>query len=417
MSNETNGGGRRNFIKQVACGVAGGLALQGGVTIGRERIRQETQAFFGFAAQPVLANVRDTTIDVIIVPNGLATAWVEYGPSRQLGHTAKGSIQGLLPTSDRVIHCPISGLEPGRQYFYRVHLQQVVYSDKWRMQRTEKVASEIFSFHTLDVAADTASFTCWNDTHENDETLARLTELLDIQRPNFMLWNGDVTNNIFREEQIVGQFLRPGNQAFATSIPVMLSRGNHDVRGQEALYLRDYMAGPDGHYHYGFRQGPLACLVLDTGEDKKDDHAEYGGLADFAAYRLMQAEWLEAIIEQPWFKSAPFRIAFMHIPLISGRNIGNDGDAEKCLGWICEDSYNKWHSHLIKGNVQLVISGHTHRPAYFPPDDKRTYGQLIGGGPQPERATCITGHADDTMLTVTMTNLHGDVLEKLRFSS
>src|SRR5699024_10566836 len=171
----------------------------------------------------------------------LATGSVEYGESKQLGHTVQGSVQGLLPLSDRVLHFQIDDLKPGKEYFYRVHLQHVVYHTKWRMEQTEEVVSDLHSFNTLNPDSKTASFVCWNDTHENEETLKQLNGMLGGQRPDFLLWNGDVTNNIFREEQIVGQFLSPANQAYATSTPVMLARGNHDVRGRDALYLKDYM--------------------------------------------------------------------------------------------------------------------------------------------------------------------------------
>jgi hypothetical protein len=183
----------------------------------------------------------------------------------------------------------------------------------------------------------------------------RQTLLFDYRLIAWRQWNGDVTNDIFREEQIVGQFLSPAGRAYATSIPVMLARGNHDVRGREAPYLQDYLTGPNGAYHFGFRQGPLACLVMDTGEDKPDDHVEYGGLADFSSYRTMQAAWLERVIDEDWFKEAPFRVAFMHIPLVwDGTSRFREWDGE-CIGWICEDGPPK------KKQRQIVPTlGHMH---------------------------------------------------------
>lgn len=408
---------RRNFIKQVALGVTGSVTLQGGMPVNSERDRVRDQSSFGFAAQPVLANVGTNKIEVIVAPNDLATGWVEYGLTKQLGQIAEGSIQGLCQTSDRVLHFQISGLEPGKDYFYRVHLQRVVYHTNWRMEQTIEIQSDIYRFRTLDQNKNTASFVCWNDTHENEETLRRLNGMLSDHQPDFLLWNGDITNNIFREEQIVGQFLNPGGQDYATSTPLMLVRGNHDVRGRDALYLQDYITGPDKQYHFGFRQGPMACLVMDTGEDKPDNHEEYGGLADFKVYRKMQTQWLEHIIREPWFQSAPYRIAFMHIPLIWDRpSRYRDWDGE-CMGWICEDTYEQWHNLLSKGGIQLVISGHTHRHAYLPPDEERPYGQLVGGGPQPDRATCITGYADNATMTINMTDLDGYILESLSYSA
>ena len=413
MNNSNNKGySRRNFIKKTALSVAGGITLQGGLpanAIGGERK-------FGFAAQPVLANVSPTKIEIIVAPNELATGWVEYGTAEELDSTVERTVDGRFQFSNRVLHFELNDLKPGSKYHYRVHLQRVVFHSKRRMERTEKVSSQLYNFYTLDPDGDTASFTCWNDTHEDKKTIKRLNELLDEQKPDFLVWNGDVTNDIFEEEQIVGQFLNPADQSYATSTPVMYSRGNHDVRGRDAPHLQDYMTGPNGEYHYGFRQGPMACLVMDTGEDKPDNHIEYGGLADFASYRSMQAEWLDQVIENSWFKTAPYRIAFMHIPLVWNRSSKyREWDGE-CVGWICEDAYNKWHDLLIKAEVQLVVSGHTHRHAYIPPIEGRPYGQLVGGGPQPERATCITGYANDKAMTITMTDLDQNILKEINFN-
>src|SRR5699024_4258038 len=147
---DNNEKSRRSFIKQAVFGVAGGLGLQGGLPANTQASRQEAADSFGFAAQPVLANVGADRIEVIVAPNDLAVGRVEYGPTRQLGHTAKCSIQGLLQSSDRVLHFEINNLQPGKEYFYRVHLQQVVYHTNWRMERTTKVTSDLHHFRTLD---------------------------------------------------------------------------------------------------------------------------------------------------------------------------------------------------------------------------------------------------------------------------
>src|SRR5690625_7595403 len=97
------------------------------------------------------------------------------------------------------------------------------------MERTNEIKSDTFYFTTLDSEKETATFTCWNDTHENDETIKQLTSLLENQKPDFLIWNGDITNDIFDEDQIVGQFLSPCDKAFATSVTIMLSRVNHEL--------------------------------------------------------------------------------------------------------------------------------------------------------------------------------------------
>ncbi|MBC9794979.1 metallophosphoesterase [Sinomicrobium weinanense] len=412
--------GRRNFLKNATVLSVAGLGMPAApllaVTAGKQ---PEGEKEFGFGAPPVLANIGPDEAEIIVAPHDLATGWVEYGRNEQLGLRTDAAQYGMFPTSERVLRFKLTGLKPGKEYFYRVHLQQIVYKTDYKHEQGEAVNSDILRFRTLDANADTAVFSCWNDTHEYQETLEQLTAMLEDQRPDWLMWNGDITNNIFREEQIVDQFLKPGGKASAASVPLMLSRGNHDVRGRSARHLQDYLTGPGDQYYYGFRQGPLACIVLDTGEDKPDDYKSYAGLLDFENFREEQAWWLAEVIEQPWFTSAPFRIAFMHIPLIWDAEVPERWPSiwGGHNGWICEDGYDKWHDLLVRGNVQLIISGHTHRHAYFPPNEKRPYGQLIGGGPKPGAATCITGHATSKELKVVMSALDGQVLKELRFNA
>jgi len=408
--------GRRKFLKNLSLISTAGMGMTIPTTLLIDRLHIQDKEL-KFESHPVLTNIQPDQVEVIVAPSVLSTGWIEYGKSENLGRKVTSNNFGRLSFSDRVLRFKITDLEPGSKYFYRVHLQKVEFHTNWSMERTNEIKSDTFYFTTLDSEKETATFACWNDTHENDETIKQLTSLLENQKPDFLIWNGDITNDIFDEDQIVGQFLNPGEQAFATTVPMMLSRGNHDVRGKDSQFLEDYLTGPDGLYHYGFRQGPLASIVLDSGEDKPDDNEEYGGLANFSAYRSMQAEWLESVIEESWFKTAPFKVVFVHIPMVwNGESRYRIWDGE-CMGWICEDSFNKWHNLFEKGRVQLVISGHTHRHRFIPPDDQRSYGQLIGGGPEPERATFITGKADKESMVIEMTDLQGTVIEKLHYSA
>ena len=157
---------------------------------------------------------------------------------------------------------------------------------------------------------------------------------------------------------------------------------------------------------------------MDTGEDKPDDQPVYGGLNAFAEYRTRQRAWLEKAIESEEFKSAKYKIAFLHIPLVWEREIAADWWTvwNGFKGWICEDGKAKWEGLLVRAGVQVIISGHTHEWAWFGPDKTRKYGQLVGGGPKPDAATTITGHANDKRLQLTMKDLKGSVLWQKEFA-
>jgi 3',5'-cyclic AMP phosphodiesterase CpdA len=165
------------------------------------------------------------------------------------------------------------------------------------------------------IGAESTRFVVWNDTHENATTLQALHEKTAALKPDFLLWNGDQSNDIHHEAKMAAQFLSPNGLAIANRWPLAYVRGNHDVRGPAARHLPQFTGTPGDRYYYAFRSGPLAALVMDTGEDKEDDSPWLGGITAFAAMRKEQAAWLEKAIRQPWFRGAPFRVLFCHIPL------------------------------------------------------------------------------------------------------
>lgn len=363
----------------------------------------EPEGDFRFLSDPVLTNPTADAVTCLWATSAPATGWVEYGETEKLGSRASGDEHGLMPYDERVFKVRITGLKPGTRYYYRVHAVRVDFRGAYdiRRSKTEIVESRVHSFTTPAAEAEEVRFTVWNDTHENAETIRRLHEAHASQPGDFMVWNGDQTNDIYTEPKMVGQFLAGAGTPFAAEVPYHYVRGNHDTRGPGARHLSRFIDVPGGCYYYTFRRGPLGVLVLDTGEDKPDDHPVYGGLNNFAEFRTRQAEWLARAIEEPEFRNARHKILFCHIPLCWIR--------EKDRGWYCADGHKKWHDLLVKAGVKLVISGHTHEPAWMPAEKGRPYGQLIGGGPKPTAATYIRGHATADGLAVTQHKLSGEV--------
>ena len=77
----------------------------------------------------------------------------------------------------------------------------------------------------------------------------------------------------------------------------VFSRGNHDARGAYAEILQDYTPTKDGKTYYSFRVGGLWGLVLDCGEDKRDEQIEYGGTVCFHAFREEETAFIRRVIE------------------------------------------------------------------------------------------------------------------------
>lgn len=359
-------------------------------------------AAFGFASPPVLQNPTPDGMTVVWAVSGLATGWVEYGETEALGQRSESGAHGLLALDARLFKARLTGLRPGTKYFYRVHACPIDFKNAYNIHRGDVIASPIRQFSTINPAAHTTSFSIINDTHEVPETLQRLGSLMQASPTESLIWNGDIFNDIRSEQQIAEQVLAPGGQEFAARRPLLPVRGNHDVRGVRARMLEQYFDLPSGLWYYTLRQGPVAFLVLDTGEDKPDEHPVYAGLNDFARYRTVQQEWLRQAIRRKEFRSAPFRVVLQHIPML--------WKDYSSTGVFCGDGKAKWHDILVQAKIQLVVSGHTHEPAWFPAKSQAPYAQLVGGGPKPEAATLIQGQATSRELRLTMQNLGGKEL-------
>lgn len=208
-----------------------------------------------------------------------------------------------------------------------------------------------------------------------------------------------------------GQLLSPAGLAIADRWPLAYVRGNHDVRGPEAHLLPKFTGTPGDAFHYAFRSGPLAALVMDSGEDKPDDHRYFGGMAAFQPMQRRQLEWLKGIAKLPWFREAPFKVLFCHIPLYFKREISQ--------------AYGSWESHrfcrdlwvpaLVEAGVKLIVSGHTHDAHWMPAKEGQPIAQLVGGGPQPKSATIIHGKATNDSLSLVMSRLDGTVVAEAKF--
>lgn len=396
---------RREFLQRSSLSAI--LAGTGGAASALAAEPPVTSAF-AFASPPVLQNPAPDGMTVVWAVNGLATGWVEYGETEALGQRSDGGVQGLMLLDDRVLKIRLTGLRPGTKYFYRAHACPIAFKNAYSIRRGEPIATPVSQFTTIDPAARTTSFSIINDTHEVPETLQRLGALLRANPAESLFWNGDIFNDIRSEQQIAEQVLAPGGQAFASAMPLLPVRGNHDVRGAQARLLDRYFDLPSGLWYYTLRQGPVAFVVLDTGEDKPDDAPVYAGLNDFARYRTAQQQWLRQAILRPEFRTAPYRVALMHIPLL-WKDYAQ-------TGWFCDDGKAKWHELLVQAKIDLIISGHTHEVGWLPAGGETPYAQLVGGGPKPGAATLIQGHADEREMRITMQNLEGKALESHSFS-
>ena len=164
--------------------------------------------------------------------------------------------------------------------------------------------------------------------------------------------------------------------------PVIFSRGNHDMRGKFAEKFAEFTPNQNGHTYYTFHLGHIWGLLLDCGEDKSDDHAEYGFTVACHAFRERQTDFLHSLIENADREYAAHgvktKLVIAHTPFT--QKIWAPFDIE-------EPIYREWCS-LLREHVKpdLMICGHMHKEEIRPiGHEADTYGQpcpvVIGARP------------------------------------
>lgn len=396
---------RRDFLKKSA--ILAAAAGVGRVPAKAEILgAAENQDFEGklIVSEPMLQNYAETSVAVVFAVSSLANGFVEVGKAPDLSDAKRVMCGGFRTTDidESVMRIRLTSLEPSTRYYYRIGAHKIKYKDGYNMSvEGTEIRDRIYSFTTAGKDS-TAHFCVINDTHSRWESFGPITDKLAALSPSCVIWNGDATN---REETIDKQiriFLNPkiDRKDYASCTPYLLCPGNHDQRGRanrnlEKIWLfrqneerssRDWDLGRN----FAVRMGDIAMIGLDTGEDKLDTNPRFAGLFNNGAYREAQRLWLEDALKREEISSAPFLVAFCHIPLFDDNPNANPGDVypddhdirykHGYAAWQ-RTCFNLWGPLLNEAGCQLVITGHQHIYRYLPSGDGRHWGEIIGGGP------------------------------------
>ncbi|CAM3635668.1 FN3 domain-containing metallophosphoesterase family protein [Sphingobacterium prati] len=306
---------------------------------------------------PFIQGLTEHSVSIVWTTDQPATGWVELAPDDSSHFYFKertkyfASAYGFKKVG--TLHqVTLNNLKPGTRYRYRVYSQQVLKHEGVNVQYGKVVASNVYrqtplSFQTLGNAAST-HFTVVNDIHERNEVLDKLLDIGNLKTSDFVVFNGDMVNNLLSEKQLYDGFMDTAIKRFASEKPMFYARGNHETRGPFATAYPKYFPTPTGKLYYQFRHGNTGFIVLDCGEDKPDTDIEYSGIVEMDNYRTEQAAWLAQAVEDPSFKDAKYKVVICHMPPFGGWH----GEQE-----ILE----KFVPILNKAGAQIMLSGHLHR--------------------------------------------------------
>lgn len=196
--------------------------------------------------------------------------------------------------------------------------------------------------------SEEVNFAVVNDIHGRNDVLRSLIGQVDLKKTYFIVFNGDMVDNLMSEQQMFEGFMGTSIELFASEIPMYYARGNHETRGPFAFEYSRYFPTAAGKLYYSFHVGEASFIVLDCGEDKPDSDIEYSGIVDMDQYRTEQAEWLKAELEKETYKKAKYKIIICHMPPFGGWH-GEEEIARKLVPLLNESG------------AQIMLTGHLHK--------------------------------------------------------
>ncbi|EON77729.1 putative purple acid phosphatase [Lunatimonas lonarensis] len=333
-------------------------------------------------AGPYLQNVLHDEATIMWITDRNCFSWVEYGDGNHLHRKFFEVHNGLIQGNNRINKIRLKGIKSGRFHKYRIVSTEIVRVSGSQFYFGETYTSPIYTFQTPELREDRFRMLVFNDHHERSQTIPEMLYRFGYHGNerdfDLVVFNGDVFDNTESEEQVIRQFLRPCVEVFAKEVPFLFVQGNHEVRGAFARHIPQYFSFVDEKYYHAFSRGPLRVVVLDGGEDKSDDNWEYKGMVAFDPYREEQREWLKKEIRSEEFRNSSFRLVLIHIPLWHSGDWHGPTHCREMFGDL-----------LNQGEVDLMLSGHTHRYGIHPSDGDHRFPVMIGGGPISGNRTII----------------------------
>lgn len=314
---------------------------------------------------PWITNVSETEATIFWTTESRYLGWIEMieddgstyykAPKKAFYQTVAG--RRTFSTFHRVT---LTGLKPGTKYMYRIVMKKVNEdSHPYNIKYDYLCADKVRTFRTLDSSADSCRFSMVNDIHQNDERYIALLKDVNAENTDFLMLCGDIVNDSRSFDKILSHLIVPVTDK-TSSMPVFSARGNHETRGFAFEDFLKFFPGPKGQLYYTFRQGPVAFVVLDAGEDKPDSDFEYFGTAEFDPYRQKEAEWLKEAVEEPSFAKAPVKICVIHIPAYTDKE-----------AWYAQREATRLFGPILKkAGVDLMLSGHLHEHLFIEKGEK-----------------------------------------------
>ena len=299
-----------------------------------------------FETTPIVYAVGDE-YQIIVPVKAETLMWVGVGD--QLFYDESN---GIL-RSNTITHkmtVPQKLLDEAGEYtvYYRIVYERKPYNSN---------VSQVYEFKSdfRAVTGDNPRFFHIADAHNRvDEPVAAAKAYGDI---DFLILNGDIPDDAGNIKNF-STIHRIASEITGGEIPVVFSRGNHDMRGIYAENLEDHTPTDKGNSYFTFRLGSIWGIVLDCGEDKPDTHPEYGNTVSCEEFRKRQIDFINSVIANAENEYAAEGVEYSMV-------IVHDPFTEYKPTQLSETdlaTYTEW-ARLLREYVKpdVMISGHVHQ--------------------------------------------------------
>ena len=285
--------------------------------------------------------------------------WVEVNGERYYPDNA-GTLASELPYAKvRLPQTVLDGAKNYRVCYRKTIVRRAYFSEIGEVETAD------FAFHPLTKTRDIHLYHI-ADVHYafavGKKTATYFGDDLDL-----LVVNGDIGE--VETEQNYKEVARFVGEITGGSLPVLFVRGNHDTRGHLAEKYTDYFPAEGKNTYFTFEVGPLCGVALDCGEDKPDNHREYGGgyggapvyngTNAFEPYRRRETDFLRGVT----LPQGKIPFAVCHIcPVQTTERAGNCFDIER-------EVYTEWNAELERLGIYLMLCGHVHRAYMLMPGD------------------------------------------------
>lgn len=336
---------------------------------------KKPERLYELKCTPAVFAIKDC-YQIMVMARTDCTFWVTVGGENYYDHS-----NGIVRSSTRMhrVNVPMEVLDSAKEY--TIHYRRIV-DRKPYFPVMEDTVSKTFKFKPVNPDGPINIYHI-SDTHGRFDQPAEAGCYFgdDI---DLLILNGDIPDHSgdIKNFDLIYKLCEA---VTGGERPVIFSRGNHDTRGFYAENIAEYTPTEHGHSYFTFRLGKIWGIVMDTGEDKADDHPEYGG-PDAAvcchAFRMEEDRYLKNVIkhadEEYNADGVEYRLVIAHNPFTY--TIGAPFNIEQPL-------FKSWVD-LLGEHVKpdLFIAGHLHGTFISMPGDKwdskgQTCPVIVGGRP------------------------------------